>query len=649
VIRLTRREWLGLGAAGLLLFASAAPWINVLGLEYDECHFVEAATRIAAKHPEATLWPEGAYLGGRPFPFMTMPYVGALDGWLMAIPVSIFGYSPLVPRLANTFVGWLLLIVAYLFARHFGGWKAGAAAVTLLLADLEFLLHVPTHYGPFFLQCACGALVWYWLDRWLTGGAPKHFCAACFFAGLAFQEKLTFVWTLFLIAVLFLAFRRREVSRVLTPRTFVAGLAIFLAAMLPVLIYTIGRPEVVFGYGRSTGHAVTWDVVLERLRMFWATLAGQEMMLQQLGAAGVKRISMLPWLAIGALVIAAWFRLREAAMMLLFTAGLIALQAPFAEGGRLHHYLLAYPLLQTGIALAFTSRRGLVPVLAAGVAITGASTAHNLRWYSEQVARTGGAGHWSSAIYDVADWIDSQPPRSYFSTTWGFSRPLSFLTRGRVPVHDRYYALRNPEINADNEEDLRIQLARRDTFWLTSRIHPEYAEIQQRLFAQAQRLNLTPKLVREFRQPDGQPIYWVYRFHPPDERPWRAVSGEAAGALEAEFALPQGASDVRFRLPARRWSRALTLSVEFYDRDGKRLRSWWRAVKFYQFPWPDQRFAFGPGLHPDYFVPLPGEADGDPARLVVRAESERNRPVDLRIIDVEVRYRSDSNGTFSMR
>lgn len=621
----------------MVLFGSAAPWINILGLEYDESHFLESATRIAAKHPEATLMPEGVYLNGRPFPFMTMPYVGALDGWLMSIPVSVFGYSPLVPRVANSFAGWLLLVVAYLFARHLGGWKAGAAAVAMLLVDLEFLLHVPTHYGPFLLQCACGALVWYWLDRWLTGGAPKHFYAACFFAGLAFQEKLTFVWTLGLIVVLFLAFRGREVLRVLTARTAGVGMVILLAAMLPVLIYTIGRPEVVFGYGRSTGHAVTWEIVGERLRMFWATLAGQEMMSQQLASVGVKRLSMLPWLAVAGLGTAAVLRLRDAAMLLLFACGLVLLQVPFAEGGRLHHYLLAYPLLQTGIALALTSRRWLIPLLIVGIAITGGSTAHNMWWYSNEVARTGGAGHWSSAIYDVADWIESQPPRSYFSTTWGFSRPLNFLTSGRVPIHDRYYALRSSEINTDNQDDLAIQLSRRDAMWLMSRIYPEYEDVQMRLFQQARKQNLMPKLVREFRAPDGRPIYWVYRFHPPDNRPWRAISGESHGGLDAGFDLPEGTCDVSVRLPARRWNRALAVTVELQDREGKRLAAWWRAAKFYQFPWPEQRFTFGYGLQPDYFVPLPNATEGKPERLMVWVESERNRPVDLSIVDVEVR------------
>jgi 4-amino-4-deoxy-L-arabinose transferase-like glycosyltransferase len=637
VISLSRRERLGLAAAGLLLFASAAPWIGILGLEYDECHFVETATRIAAKHPETALMPEGLYLDGRPFPFMTMPYVGALDGWLMAIPVALFGYSPLVPRIANTFAGWLLLVVAYLFARRLGGWRAGAAAVSLLLVDLEFLLHVPAHYGPFLLQCACGALVWHWLDRWLEGGAPKHFYAACFFAGLAFQEKLTFVWTLALITVLFLAFRGREVSRALTPRTFSLGLLVFVGAMLPVLIYAIGRPEVVFGYGRSTGHAVTWAVFLERLRMFWATLAGQEMMWQQLDAVAVPRLSLLPWLAISALAIAAALRLRDAAMLLLFPCGLVLLQVPFAEGGRLHHYLLAYPLLQTGVALAFTSRPRLMPALAAGIAITGASTAHNLWWYSGEVARTGGAGHWSSAIYDVADWIATQPERSYFSTTWGFSRPLNFLVGGRVPVHDRYYALRNGELNADDQQDLETQLPRRDALWLTSQILPEYVEIQRRLFSQAQQLGFAPKLIREFRAASGKPIYWVYRFHPSDERPWRAAGRKAAGALDAEVEIPPGAKDVRFRLPARRWNRAETVTVELQNAEGQRLAAWWRSAKYYQFPWPEQRFAFGPGLYPDYFVPLPGGGAGAAARLIVHVESYGNRPVDLEIADLETR------------
>jgi hypothetical protein len=197
--------------------------------------------------------------------------------------------------------------------------------------------------------------------------------------------------------------------------------------------------------------------------------------------------------------------------------------------------------------------------------------------------------------------------------------------------------LRNAPPNDDDREDLTIQLSRRDAFWLTSQIQPEYAEIQRRLFGQAQGMGLVPKLVREFREPNGKPIYWVYRFHPVDERPWRKTRANGGGALDAEIELPEGIRDVRFRLPARRWSRALTVAVEFQDRGGKRLAAWWRSAEYFQFPRPDQRFAFGSGLHPDYFVPLPGGGEGSPARLIVHVESKQNRAVDFRVEDLEVR------------
>ncbi len=637
MIRLPRREWLFLLAASLVLFASAAPWIGNLGLEYDEAHFVETATRIVARHPETTLWPDGFYLDGRPFPFMTMPYIGALDGWLLAIPIGLFGFDPLVPRIANTLAGCALLLVAYLFARRFGGPRAGMAVVALLLCDLEFLLHVPTHYGPFLLQCACGALVWLFLDRWLESARSRDFYAACFFAGIAFQEKLTFAWILALISAVFLFFRGREILRLLRVRTFATGAAIFLAAMLPVLIYAIGRPEVVFGYGSSAAHSPTWAVLHDRLAMFYATLAGQELMRQQLDTVDILRVSLLPLLFVAGAVLAVVIRHRTSLMLYAFTFGLVLLQVLFSEGGRLHHYLLAYPLLQTAIALPFLSRRVWPKILVAAIGITAISTAHNLVWYSGAVARTGGVGHWSSHVEEVAEWIREHSGQSVFATSWGLYRPLYFLTGARSPVHDRSYALRNEVVNADDQEDLNLQLERRNALWITSAIYPEYESNLRRLFRLARDKQLSPHLVREFRDHCGRRLYWVHSFHRYSAPPWRADIAEASGALRAEVPLPPGTTEVSFQLPARRWRRAETVRVEFLDDSGKRIAAWWRSATHQQFPWPEQRFEFGPGLMPDYFIPLPGAAPGVPTKLIVRVESAGDRPVDVRITGLQTR------------
>jgi 4-amino-4-deoxy-L-arabinose transferase-like glycosyltransferase len=624
-------------AVALLMIAATAPWMASLGMEYDEAHFLDSATRIVAGSPERLKPPDGFYLDHRPLPFMTMPYVGALNGWLMAIPLKLFGFHQTVSRSVNLAVGILIVALAYAFAKSLGGRGAAIVAAALLVADLEFLLHVPVHYGPFLLQMLAAVAMAWLIDKWLAGEPHRFFYWACFAAGIGFQEKLTFVWFLFLYVAALLLFRARDVFRRLTLKVFFIGFGIFLLSMLPVLWYTIGRPEVVLGFSKSAASAPAgWEVLADRFRMFHKLLTGQEFLKLQAGIPPLVRFSALAWLFWAGFALAAIQKQKTPLMFCSIGVGLVALNALFPEGGRLHHLLLAYPLIQVGAAVTLARWRLPLAVAVLLLIPTAWSTAAHLRWYSSTVEQTGGENHWSSAIYDLAQWIRERPGKHYYSSAWGFYRPLFTLTGGELSIRDRYFELMPDPMPADLRNELGNQVRRRGSYWITSRIIPQYEANLRRLFAIAAEEGLQPKLVQTFRRKTGDEIYQVYSFHDEDESAWRPLPVSASAPLNLEIPLPAGVRDVRFRLPARNWSRALTIAVELAGGDGKRVAAWWRTVEFYPLIWPQQQLEFGPELYPDYFVPLPGGTPAEPRFLRVVVESKTG-PVDFEVTGLEVR------------
>ena len=47
----------------------------------------------------------------------------------------------------------------------------------------------------------------------------------------------------------------------------------------------------------------------------------------------------------------------------------------------------------------------------------------------ELIATTGGRGHWSDAIHELADELEAEPGAAAASFDWGFHLQLLFLTR----------------------------------------------------------------------------------------------------------------------------------------------------------------------------------------------------------------------------
>ena len=596
--------------AVILLGAATLPWIDELGLEYDEAHFLPTALKIANGAEEKLPLPWGITVAHRPIPFMTMPYVGALDAFLYALPYRLFGSSVIVSRTTNLLLCLAIFALAYLLAKRNSGLWGGAITLALLLADVELVLHAPTNFGPFLLQqfFTLGAILC--LDTWWRGGKGSYFFFAVAQLALAFHEKLTFLWILTSLAVAVIVFRGKLTWQ--RSRWWYTPLALLLALVIlsPILYFVFAAPEVVLGFGRqNTRLPLDWPKVIgERWDVFDQMLRGTWTMEFTAGPvpATLQRGIALHVLFFGGLLAALWTRNKMALILYTTAAGVWAWNLIFPDAGRMHHILLMAPLWQAaaGIALAPLALPVRVIVLLA-ILCAGWDAARCYQWYATRLAATGGINHWSNMTSAAADWLTARPQLEPVTTSWGIARPLFVLSGGKVdPL----------ELNTGNDPATARTLIQRDRqLWLVSSVMPIYEEQWQRTVALAATLDKHPTQVANFPARDGNVHIAAYRFDLPGTQPTKWLP-----QLQTEFPLDSGWQILRFQLNGIADRQSDNLTIHWLDGQGQTLWTDARPFEWTPHLHPTSTFEFGQNLWPKSFIRIRG-ASGTPTR--VRIES----------------------------
>jgi hypothetical protein len=126
---------------------------------------------------------------------------------------------------------------------------------------------------------------------------------------------------------------------------------------------------------------------------------------------------------------------------------------------------------------------------------------------------TGGVGMWSTAIYDLANYLDEHP-RQVSALDWGLDLNLLMLDKGKASISNdwRKFLYPSPE-----SAEMQALLRDRDRVFL---LHsPKYAGVlaitkqdypRETLFRTASELGLSLQCLRTFQQNDGEPLYEVY-------------------------------------------------------------------------------------------------------------------------------------------
>ena len=437
-------------AMATLHLGVAARCLDVPGLFYDEA--IQAAPsldflrgQVRALHPPGlTAIP----LLGRPFPWMTQPYMGALKSQLLIPSFALFEASPAVLRITTTLWALAGVLLVMLWADRVLGRSVALASGALLLVDPTLLFVTRHDWGSAALALLCrGAGLYFATLGWKTR-RPLHLALAGLALGLGLYNKVDFAAFLGAAAlslvwvrpeVLGLARRRRELGW---------GVLAFVAGAAPIIL---SIPQLI----RATSQVATRGPFAERLKVAWSTLDGTYFYRLWTTGGRYERLfdvpdvpmDLLGFAVLGSLVLLAAIAWRaprclpsRRTLAFVAAAGALTQLALLAMPGaqRVHHMmnLCPFPHLLVASALVALSRlrpRGFPrhAVLAGATVLFAALLASSV-WLTARtfdlLEASGGRGYWSDALQRFAEEVEQQPEATVVSLDWGFHPPLMVLT-----------------------------------------------------------------------------------------------------------------------------------------------------------------------------------------------------------------------------
>jgi hypothetical protein len=541
-------------ACSAVALGIAARDLDVPGLYYDEVIQIEPALWFLRADPAPPEIPgtRSVDVFGRPLPWLTQAYMGALKSQVFVPVLAVAPPSARVVRLATLAIALAGLALAMAFVRQAFDGPTAALTGALLAVDPSFLFTARHDWGSFalgfLLRSAAACAV---LSGWRTGSARRLF-AGGLFAGLALYNKVDAALPLAAAgAALLIAAPHslRELgSRPRALAAFAAGALLGVAPLLirltPVLALT--RLAAAGGAGggadrTGTGRWLTLQSALDGT--YFQRLLAEGGVFARLGeAAGSVATPFAPVLLLAAAALAACLardlargRRRPAEtfalLAALFTlAGTLLL--PFDL--RIHHVLNAWPLPQLVVALAVREiwRRFANPLARGAVAVGfGAILLGALRAdvaTLDAMRATGGKGLWSdAALRLVPDWVGQR----VVCLDWGFAIPLR-LAAPELDVDDAIWRLRGGARQSLAGDGRSVYLLHEPDY----AVFPFGPQLLDAVKA------APPGAVRVQRHPDrtGAPAFVSVRFAGPHRLHWGGgrlvVKLEAeAGSSEADY------------------------------------------------------------------------------------------------------------------
>ena len=425
-----------------------------VGYHVDEAIFVESDVYVMRGHAPAPLhYDSAAWTAqhGRRWPVMVMPYIGTVKD-VVALPLfALFGVGADTARFAGVLLGAIgILGLVALLARRVHP-AAGLATGALLAVNPSYLDFTVFDNGGASVCVASLGLVALALLRHLRRRSAASALLLGIAAGVGAWARLNVVWLLAALAAggLF-AFGRRA----LPPRRHALALAAGgLLGALPLLAYEAASGLATLQFIRQTRRPWSLGLGLERLRgLADVLIAGEEqravwggppLPAWQLALGGALLVLAFVAAALPVAgpdeIVARWRRLFGAATV---AAALLLATSRLNVIG--HHLVGALPLALAAAVLLTVElwpRRALAAPLAALLA---ALAAVSIVWdarVEEGLRATGGRLFWSSAIYQLAQRLETMgvPPERLKVLTWGLHPNLYVVSGGRVHGTDLFW------------------------------------------------------------------------------------------------------------------------------------------------------------------------------------------------------------------
>jgi hypothetical protein len=441
--------WLGLG---LLVALLAVGDLGVPGPYYDEViqalpsvEFLEGRARSPALPGSEVIT-----LSGRPFPWMTQNYMGALKSQLLIPSFAAAGSSLSVLRLTTLAWSVLGLLVCLAFARRAFGSAVALVSGLLLVCDPSFLFMSRHDWGSFSLGflLRCASLLF--AVVWWQSGRLRYALLAGASLGLGIFNKVDFALFPAAAALTLLAVGRDVLWSIARERRAHAVAAIATAALfalpivisLPELGTAAGRLAEQVGFSekvRALGSVLDGSYLLRLIRVGGRFDAMQPVEDVARGGLGLAAVLMAAGLALGAV------RRRVppgATLLLVCGISLAGLHLLLPGGARAHHLMNLYPFPHLIVAVGLVALwQGWKPPLAqspravaarraaAGILLL-ALVATNLRvvWQTHaEIQQSGGRGYWSDAVVGFVDDLAASPGTRVICLDWGLHNQVAFL------------------------------------------------------------------------------------------------------------------------------------------------------------------------------------------------------------------------------
>ncbi len=615
-----------------LFTAINIPWITTLAAEYDEALYWPATVRMIHGSPQRLAIPNGLYLLNRPLPLMSAPYIGALNSYVYAVPVALFGSKVIVYRLTNAFILCGFLLLAARMAIQLGGKTAAWMTVALLCSNRELWLEGITNQGPFLLQLVSTCLLVPALLSYVEKPQKRLVVLMAMAVALGLNEKLTYLWVVASIAAVAALYFGRALLRARLALDLALAISVLAICTLPILIFTIGNFQMSSGFARSqfSWPADPITIISSRLHSAALLFDGQWTMSHRVGDfdAGLQfPIPLTSYIFALGLLLAIWRRNVLALFLYSVCLGVLAINCLLPEGGRLHHLILIYPLPQLAACLTIEREArhyASLRWLAYGVLAMGLTVAMLNLWGFGQVAQArGGSGTWSNQITALSDWERAHPETHLIYACWGVDHSIFALGEGKRQHLEFYFPLVAETLTPDTEAQLDRLLRRRDTVWVDSSIDDIQKRAGKNLLQAAAQRHLSPRTIREFREQDtGKVIFSVISFEPllsvpaPTELRLRQLT-----PTSLEGPLTDGADRVNLRLRFQNVAAMDGIYIELQSQDGTVVQRHFRPLEYNALLDRTPTWTFGENLYPDWFLtdyPNPGKKA---SKIVVRLES----------------------------
>jgi hypothetical protein len=434
-------------------FSLAGQQLDLPGLHNDEAQEAGLpALQIASGAPVSAFRNVG--IGPRHFPLMVQDYIGALHVYISVPFIAAFGPSTFSVRLPTLLIGAITLLLTFGFTRS--GWGSPVALLsTILLAvhpSFIFWSRQGTLVASVTLAIAM-ALLWA-ATRWSKHGNARTALAAGLLAGAGVYSKIVFVWILGGMAGAALLLNLTHLIRARAPAwprrpalaSTLAATGGFAVGVTPLLAFhalSRGVALTLAGEMFSTG-AAGWGQLWGRLDHFAAVLTAQNHF-WYLGSSPGNPLWLWAFgLAALAIMVQATRRAAHArrglALVLLPATGVLLVPlTPTPAGLFPHHLALFTPLWTTVVAvgaaaaahLARQHRAALFAIAFGLTALVSGDVTADLHMH-RALAKGGGEGPHSAAIYVLAERLQSLQPAHTVALDWGIAPQVRYLTVERI-------------------------------------------------------------------------------------------------------------------------------------------------------------------------------------------------------------------------